>query len=57
MATSDDAARARLNIAEDLATLEAASSRAKQLLAQLQEKTRRPHLCHVCQKRTKEDEQ
>jgi hypothetical protein len=53
--TSDDDARARNAVAADLAALEEASTAAKALLAQLQEKTRRPHDCHVCGNRLKED--
>lgn len=53
---SDDVARSRLSNVEDLVALEEASRRAETLLAELREKTRRPHLCHVCNKRTKEDE-
>jgi hypothetical protein len=38
------------------ADLDAASTRAQALLAELRERTRRPHACHVCGKRTKKDE-
>ena len=57
MANSDDAARAQLATAGQMKTLADLAAKAEHLITELREKTRRPHDCHVCGKRTKEDEQ
>jgi hypothetical protein len=50
--TSDDTTRLRLALADQIADAKAAAAR----LEALQEKTRKPHPCHVCGIVTKEDE-
>ena len=56
MATSDDAARARLQIAGDLAQIETARGDLAATLAEVDARTVKPHLCHVCGRKTREKE-
>jgi hypothetical protein len=55
--TSDATVRERLANADTLTELEAANAEARALIAELKERTRRPHDCHVCGTRTKEDDE
>lgn len=59
MATSDEAARGRLQIAGDLARIETAKRDIVTMLALLEEvdaRTIKPHYCHVCGRKTREKE-
>lgn len=59
MGTSDETARSRLQIAGDLARIETARQDLAEMLKQLDEvdaRTVRPHLCHVCETKTRNKE-
>ncbi len=56
---SDEATRARLSVADQIETLEQARADVEALLAEVaivEKKVRKPHACHVCGTKTREDE-
>jgi len=59
MAGSDETSRARLQIADDLGRLEAARQQLAKMLVQVADvdaRTVKPHLCHICGVKVREKE-